>query len=285
MGFTWILDHIVYIPIIGLIALLIAAIEDLDAKFLPTLRLWGVVILAASLVLLTIQSNQYAGKFINAETLDRYALSIDPDSNVLHSFLGGALQDKGDYSGAIQELQIALRIRSYDAETRTDPGPTWNESSDDGPIHAQLGDIFMATHRFPEAVGEYQEAIRLHHQPVEMLANEGTALIMEGDVAEGTSEIKKAATIDPSCVIAQYNLGKALCLQGDIAGGIERYRQAIKLQPEYVDAYNNLGVALFHQGNISAAAEEFQQALKVDPDFVESRNNLQLLERMQNSNQ
>lgn len=282
MHLTWVLDHIVYIPILGLIALLVAGLEDIQAKVAPSLRLCGAGFVALYCASLAMQSNLYAGKFVNAETLDRYALSITPNNKVLHFFLGSALQDKADYPAAIEEFKIALHLDPSDGGSKVASDQRWNVASDDGPIHAQLGDVFRAAQRYPEAIQEYQEAIRLHHQPVEMMVNEATCLIREGKLEDGTTLLTQVVTMDPSCALAQYNLGTALCHQGNLAEGIERYRLAIKLQPDYADAYNNLGVALFAQGHVAAAEDEFIKALKIDPDLAESRGNLARLESRRN---
>jgi tetratricopeptide (TPR) repeat protein len=266
MRATWVLDHMLYIPMIGLIGLFVAALGDLSRKIPTPARYWGVAILAVWLSLLGLQSNLYAGKFTDAETLDRYALQLYPDNGVLHYFLGSALQDEHDYAGAIAEFRIALRSS----------GP--NEPESNGPLHAQMGDIYLEDRRPSEAAAEYRRARKLHHQPVEMMVDEATALIYEHNLPEGVALLRQAVQTDPSSATAQYNLAKVLCMTGQTTEGIARYRKALRLRPGYAEAHNNLGIALARQGQNSDALKEFQLALDANPSFASARRNLEIVQ-------
>jgi hypothetical protein len=270
MRATWVLDHLLYIPIIGVIGLLVAALDDLSGKLPARLRSGGVVLMGAGLGLLGLQSHLYAGKFIDPKTLDLYALQLYPnnDNGVLHYMLGSVYQDNHDYEDAIPQFQIALRWS----------GP--QEPLTHGPIHAQLGDIFMMTHRWPEAVEEYRRARQLHHQPNEMMVDEATALIVEGRAEEGIALLKQVLQNDPTSATVRYDLGKALCFTGRIDEGMQSYREAIRLRPNYADAYNNLGILLARRGQIPEALKEFQRALDINPSFADARRNLQIVQSM-----
>jgi Tfp pilus assembly protein PilF len=93
----------------------------------------------------------------------------------------------------------------------------------------------------------------LHHQPVEMMVDEATALIYEHNLPEGVALLRQAVQTDPSSATAQYNLAKVLCMTGQTTEGIARYRKALRLRPGYAEAHNNLGIALARQGQNSDA--------------------------------
>jgi len=300
MQATWTLDHMLYIPIIGLIGLVVAGLDGMEAHLSPAIRPWGVGVLAVILSLLIFQSNFYARQFVDELTLARYNLRLDPGDGALHNSAGAALASKGDYAGAIEHFRIALQLHPNFAKAQFNLGKALLNTGkvpeamaafqqalllqpDYGAVHVKMGDIFFQDGRFPEAIDQYRQAI-LQHQDTSLIhINLGTVFCLAGKPDEGIQQFKKAIALDPGSSLAKYNLAKTLCLTGHVAEGIEQYRQAIKLKPDYAEAHNNLGIVLYRQGNALEAQEQFQQALAANPNFADARNNLRLVERLQSN--
>jgi tetratricopeptide (TPR) repeat protein len=295
MNATWILDHVLYIPMIGLIGLAVAACGKINALLPASTRPFSISILCVILALLTFQSHFYASQFLSEETITRYNLRF-ANSIDLHNNLGIALQDRGAYGEAIQQFQLALADEPHGGKAQFNMGTVlvkmgqmndaiaaYEKSVDDAPeqgaARAGLADTLFQVGRTDEAMKQYQEAIRLNFKVAMMTGRVGECLFIEGRRDEALKQFKAAVEADPDLPLAQYNLAKALCQMGQVDEGIKHYRQAIQLLPNYAEAHNNLGIALFGQGHTDAALEEFRQAVQDDPNYSDARNNLELAEK------
>ncbi len=79
MGFTWVMDHFIYLPMIGLVGLTIAALEAIDDRISGPSRYVLAGVTAVVLALLAWESEVYAGMFIGPEKLwDLYQSSTIP---------------------------------------------------------------------------------------------------------------------------------------------------------------------------------------------------------------
>jgi len=284
MEATWILDHMLYIPIIGLVGLVAAGWEGMNAQLAAPARRWSAGILAVIVALLIFQSNHYASQFMSEESLARYNLQFNSENAGLHNDLGAGLAVRGAYPEAIEQFRIALRIDPHFTKAQSNLGnalldmeqypeaiaaykQALVDDPDKGGVREKLADTFLQTHRIPEAIDQYQQVILRHEDTALTHINLGTALFMKGNTGEGIQQFKQAIALDPNSALAQYNLAKALCLTGHETDGVEAYRRAIKLQPDFAQAHNNLGIVLFREGKVLEAREEFQRALKARAAF------------------
>ena len=109
MDFTWVMDHFLYIPIIGLIGLGVAALGDLRERF-PQ---YGAVVTGVAtivLALMAIESHAFANLFSSDETLWTYALQREPDSWIVQANFAADLMKRKQYEEAIARYQLALRL-------------------------------------------------------------------------------------------------------------------------------------------------------------------------------
>jgi lipoprotein NlpI len=108
MRFSWVMDHIVYIPLVGLVGLAVAGLESL-ARRLPAYPRFGLIgCVAAALLLAAVESHRYAGKFVDRETYWAYAAERNPNAWPAHNNLATALQAKGDHAGAMEQFNQAV---------------------------------------------------------------------------------------------------------------------------------------------------------------------------------
>ena len=143
MRFGWTMDHILYIPILGLICLAAAAISDLDRKLGNSWRpaLWAVVALV--LATFTVNSRHYAGTYVDAVALWSASLDEYPEGWVAHNNLGNALSDRGHKYEAEAQYLEALRIN-----------PGYPEA------HNNLGIIYYNNGQIDAAITEFREALK-----------------------------------------------------------------------------------------------------------------------------
>lgn len=102
----------------------------------------------------------------------------------------------------------------------------------------------------------------------------GMALADQGKLPEAIQEYEEAIRLKPDLPVAHYNLGVALASQGKLDEAIQHYQRAIQIRPDYPEALNNLGNALGEAGRLPEAVQQFERALQARPDFAEAHFDL-----------
>jgi tetratricopeptide (TPR) repeat protein len=146
---------------------------------------------------------------------------------------------------AIAIVLLILGVSTWrQARIYQDPETLWRDTLTKNPAawmaHNNLGSVFDRLGRLPDAIGEYEEALRL-----------------KPDFAE-----------------AHYNLGIALVRLGRLPEAMGHWEQALRIKPDFAQVHYNLGVALARLGRLPEAAGIWEQALRVKPDYAEAENSL-----------
>jgi tetratricopeptide (TPR) repeat protein len=131
--------------------------------------------------------------------------------------------------------------------------------------------------RLPDAISEFEAALRIRPDYAEAHYNLGNALArMPGRIPDAIAEYETALRNAPNLKEAHYSLGNALShTPGRLAEAITEYQAALRIQPDYVYAHNNLGTALARTpGRLPEAIAEFEAALRIQPDYADAHNNL-----------
>ena len=100
------------------------------------------------------------------------------------------------------------------------------------------------------------------------------ALLGKGQTTEAVAQYQEALRIDPDLVEVHFNLGNALRRAGKFEEAIWQYQQALKFEPEIAEVHYNLANTLRRVGKVQEAIGQYDQALRIKPDFVEAQNNL-----------
>jgi tetratricopeptide (TPR) repeat protein len=127
---------------------------------------------------------------------------------------GVALENKGDWDGAIAEYREAIRL---------------NPNSD--LAHTHLGFALWEKGDWDGAMAEYREVLRLNPHDDAAHNNLGAALWQKGDTDGAMAEYREALLLNSSVAAAHYNLGLALGRKGDQQGALEEFRAAYLLDP------------------------------------------------------
>ncbi len=106
--------------------------------------------------------------------------------------------------------------------------------------------------------------------------NLGVALAQAGKLEEAIGHFEQTLRLKPDYAPASYNLGRALAQQGRIRAAIPYFEQAVRLQPNDAGAHNNLANALAETDRLSEAVQHYEEALRLRPDSAEARANLEL---------
>jgi Flp pilus assembly protein TadD len=191
MAFTWVMDHVLYIPIIGLIGLVVA--EEalrIDPDF-------------------ALANNNLGNALLDTgrtpEAIEHYerAVRVSPDNSAMHYNLGGALLRTGRTSEAIEQFELALRIDPTNSSAHFDPVIYAR-------MHYTLGNTLQHTGRLPEATEQYEQAVQLQPDNAEARYSLGNALFQTGRLTEAIEQYEQDLRIEPNHAEAHGNLGLAL---------------------------------------------------------------------------
>jgi tetratricopeptide (TPR) repeat protein len=144
--------------------------------------------------------------------------------------------------------------------------------------HNALGRALMdIPGRRPEAISEFEAALRIKPDYAEAHFNLGTALSqMPGRMAEAGSEFEAALRYKPDYAEAHDSLANVLAgIPGHLSEAIGEYEAALRYDPDLAEAHNNLGSALARfPERLPEAIVEYETAIRIKPDYAEAHFNL-----------
>ena len=254
---SWVADHFVYLPLIGVIGLAVAGAGEMVDRQERSRRAYIFGTIAVVCVLLAVQSHRYAGVFRNEEALWTYTVQHNPQALVAQTNLAKVLVDAGRVPEGIAHYEAALRI---------DPrNPT---------AHANLGNVLIQSGRLAEGIAHEEAVVRLKPDYASAYSNLGNAYLQSGRLAEAIAHYEQALQLDPGNPVTHTNLGIALLQSGRVPEAIAQHEQALRLQPGFADAHLNLGNALAQAGRKTEAIPHYQEAVRIRPDDAGAHYNL-----------
>ncbi len=142
--------------------------------------------------------------------------------------------------------------------------------------YSNLGNVLCNQGKYPEAVTNFEEAIRLQPGYIEAYHNLGNCLLKQGRPAEALVRFGQALTLQPRLAEAHNSMGVALSDQGEYEKAVGHFREALRLRPDFAEAYYNFGNTLASQNKMELAVNSFRQAAALRPDYAEAHHNLGL---------
>ena len=290
---VWSTEHLVYLPIIGLIGLAVAGLGFLDQRLPDPARVGQWVLVSAAAAVMAWSGHTYAGWFTDREVFWASLLRHDPQSWISELNLGTLLTRQKQYPEALLHLQKLVVMQ-----------PNLDDA------HHSLGLVLDHLGRVPEAEDEFHRALAInpryaksylalgqiqrregHPAPAEQLFAQGLKidpnnvplltdmaglLLQSGRLNEATDLYQRAADLNPNLAQLQFDFGNALLKKGDFPGAADHLARALALDPTLARAHENLGVIFAHAGHLPEAIEQFQAALEIDSTMVDTRANLAL---------
>jgi tetratricopeptide (TPR) repeat protein len=223
MSFSWVADHILYLPLIGLIGLGIGGLEQASRQVPPSGRACGVGVVAALVALMAFESHRYAGMFVNQETLWTYTLEHNPEAWPAHNNLGNFLLRTGHNEEAMEHFRQALRINPQLAQA-----------------HNNWGNALLKVGRSSEAIEQYEAALKISPDYELAHKNMGIALAQTGRIPEAIEQDKAALEINPDDIEIHMDLGELLLETGQASEAAEQFDAALRNDPHYADFRKNL---------------------------------------------
>ena len=143
--------------------------------------------------------------------------------------------------------------------------------------HNNLGNALMDMGRLPEAIAEFETAMRILPGGPDARYNLGLALMKSpGRLADAIAQYREVLRMEPGYVKAHLNLGTALAqAPGGVPEAIAELETAVKLRPDSAEAHYDLGTVLAQSaGRLPEALAEYRAALQADPDYAPAHNNM-----------
>lgn len=263
MSISWVADHLVYLPMIGLIGLLVAGLENRFVRLASSLRPVVLGTVTCLAIALTWESRIYAGKFVSEEALWTYTLQRNPLAWIGHYNLGIVLLQDGRAFEAMGHFESAFKIK-----------PDFFEA------HFNLGNALMQTGKLPEAAEQFEAALKLKPDYAEANCNLGSIFLQTGKTSEAKEQFELAVKAKPNFAEGHYNLGCVLLQTGKVAEAMDEFELALKIRPDFPEAHQSLGIVLARAGRWQEAADQFQEVVRLRPDDAEAKANLIKLEQM-----
>lgn len=219
MQYTWVLDHLLYIPMIGLIGLAIAALEQIGLQLPKFARPIQIAAIAVAMLFLAVQSQDYAAEWSDSGTLSAYIVTHNPDAWLARYNLGNYLRLHQHFEEAAEQYEKAIALN-----------PTYDWA------YNNLG---MTLIHFPErqaeAISKYEEALRLRSHFPEAHNNLANALVhLPGRVPDAIAEYQAALRDRPDFIEARYNLGLALLkTPGRTSEAREQFEEVLRRDPDF----------------------------------------------------
>ena len=122
MAISWVADHLVYLPMIGLIGLLVGAADEAARRAPAFMNSYGLAIIAVAAGLLTWKSRGDSEHYFSQETLWTYTLEHNSRASLAHNNLGIAFAQRGHMQWAIAQFQQAVKTDPNNAEAHYNLG-------------------------------------------------------------------------------------------------------------------------------------------------------------------
>ena len=227
MRITWVSDHFVYLPIIGLIGLLTAGMGAYYETLTGASRRLAIVACAFFFGLMILQSQRYSGVFAGEEEMWSYTLARNPNAWQAHSRYGKVKIEKGQQEEAFFHLSEAARLRPDLAET-----------------HNNLGAVLEQRGRTEEALEQIRKAHEIAPDILIYEVNLANLMVRMGRHQEASEHFRELLKKEPNNPTFLCNYGVTLYFLGQNDDAIEYFNRALQLNPELKDAKENLATAL-----------------------------------------
>ncbi len=193
-----------------------------------------------------------------AETLVETWLDKIKTRNSQTASLGLALYPCGSFSPPeiLTNAQKALEHASFF-------GPASKATFDAVSLNIS-GDKFFASGDLKEAIAEFEKALTLDPDDVNVLNSLGVCYGHEHQVDQALECFQRVLDLDPRNLMAHFNRGFALSMAGRPEEALESFRRAVEIDGQNFDALFQMGVVALEVGRVDEAVESFSRAEKVE---------------------
>jgi len=238
-----------------------------------------------------------SGKIEDAEPILRKLCDDEPDNIRAGVELGATLFDLGRYRDALTWLQKVhaasdgdLRARHLLARCMMKLGAyepaqkLLEEASLISPHNVDrlvdLGHILLSLDKTTEALGKFNEALKLDKDFKEAKVGKAQCTMLEGHVNEAMKFLGQIDT--PQELASIFNSAAIIAIrQGQFKQGLSLYKSAVTYVSRdsrvLARVFFNMGVGLVKWGKAAQALSAFEQAASLDASFTKATHNVEIL--------
>jgi beta-barrel assembly-enhancing protease len=177
-------------------------------------------------------------------------LEKTPDSSLAHLGLGMALEKKGDYSGAIGQLNKAL-----------------SGLPDKTPVLRYLGEAYESNGQFNEAINAFEKALQIKSKDKDVLYMLAMSYQEAEQYPKAVEIYERLTFMEPVKDDVFYNLGTSLGREGNL--GLAHYNLGL-----YSKRMGDMETAEFHfkkAGELAADNQALQEKLKKEMEDLKKQ--------------
>jgi tetratricopeptide (TPR) repeat protein len=241
----------------------------------------GVIALVASLWTRLCESSGRAGKHVNAVAVPAMVMILGlltwRQAGVyrdVETLWRDTLARNPSSWMAHDNLGVALENLGREPDAMAQYQEALRFKPDYAEAHVNLGVLLQRLGKLEDAIGHYEQAVRIKPGFAEAHNNLGSALLQAGQVEGAIGHLHEALRLKPDFALAHYNLGNALSQAGQPEEAVGEFEQALQLNPEYDAAHRDLALVLEQTHRVREAIAQYEQALRIKPDRPVVENNL-----------
>jgi tetratricopeptide (TPR) repeat protein len=283
-AFSYVADHFQYLAMLGITTGLAGgAMWFSDQLRGRAGRVAAPLCALAALGALGFASAKETRKYSSEETLYRSTLQQNPDCFLAHNNLGTLLRVAGNRAEAIEHYREALRAQPEYLDALANLASMLSQEGlldeaielyrralrfeQSATLHVGLGAALVRAGRWGEAVGEFEEALRLEPESLATRDLLGKALMSAGRPEEAVLQFREELRGAPNAAGVHTNLGQALAQSRRFAEALASYEEALRLDPALAMAHMNLAVLLPQFNRMAAAVDHMKAAVRLSADL------------------
>jgi tetratricopeptide (TPR) repeat protein len=142
--------------------------------------------------------------------------------------------------------------------------------------HTNYGYWLHSVGRTDEAIGHFEQSLRIKPDNVPTLLNLARIEEERGNLEKAADHVRAARQVDPSDPVVRLNLATIYTKAGRPEEAVQEYLEALRFpsSSDYL-VHNGLGAALMSLGRPAEAIEHFRTTVRLRPDYEHGRANLE----------
>ena len=241
MRYTFVADHLQYLPMVGILALIVSTLHKLLRNRLPVsaeIAIWAVVIGALSLLTWR-QTGAYKDNF----TLYSDILRKNPNCWMALNNRGLIYMEKGDRSKAITDFNTALQLN-----------PQFEE------VYISRGHYYFQLGRYDEAFNDFNTAVKINPYLDEAYRNRGAVYFVRQKYSSALADFNRALYLNPKYAAAYNARGAVFSVAKQFDLALQDYNRAIEINPDYGPVYLNRSKTLWELRRFQEALNDAMKA-------------------------
>ena len=194
------------------------------------------------------------GYYDQAEASFQLALKDDPSNAEALYGLGSVYLKQEKNNEARESFERTVKLKTNYPKTLTN---AWNN----------LGILAAREGKMPEAISDFQEALRLDPEHVVALDNLGAAYRQLQNWDEARKTLERALKVKPDDPEANYSLGMVFAQNDDTERAYQFLRRHCSSAPITRKRSTTLGILYLRTQRVDEAVASFEECIRVAPAF------------------